>query len=248
MQEYASPDEVEKTLNDSLFNLLVHMVELFHLKVGKELSQSEFQRIWQSLKVFPQLDVGYYSRKLHIDEKWVDGWGGAQKRGNEVEGYFDTDELPKPNVAVYFLLMAITFLDEKLKPRSNNHTSVFAEVECQKRKAEQEAAKESAEFAEKLPTFTMPDGSPALGEELAKAQFMPDGRPWDTLLENDPQYAEIVTIRGKDVLRRKQIATFYDLVTTTEKELLDMPNFGRRSLSHIREFLSHYNLRLDMNI
>jgi hypothetical protein len=244
MQEYTSPDEVKKTLNDSLFNHLVHMVELFHLKAGKELSQSEFQRIWQSLIVFPQLDVGYYSRKLHLDEKWVDGWRGAQKR---VEVYLDTDELPKPNVTVYFLFMAITFLDEKLKPRSNNYASVFAEVEYRKHKAEQEAAKESAEFAEKLPTFIIPDGSPVLDEEMAKALVMPDGRSWDTLLEDDPKYVELVIISARNALKNENILTFKDLLKKSKGELFKVPWFGRKGFKGIQSFLDHHNLELGMN-
>ncbi len=260
MKVYNSPDEVRKAVNDSLFNHLVYMVEQYNLRVGKELSQSEFQRIWQSLEVFPQLDVSYYSKKLHLDEKWVDGWGRAKKRGNEAEGYIDTDELPQPNVTVYFLLMAITFLDEKLKPRSNNHASVFAEVEYRKRKAEKDAAKESTELAEKLSISTMADGSPAIGEELAKAQSMPDGRPWDTILELDVSFVQGVTARTRNCLKNGAIGgrdfphsvmsvqTYRDLVERTEENYLRSPNIGRLTTDEIKEWLAYKGLALGMDL
>lgn len=234
MNEYDSPDEVRKAVNDSLFGHLTDMVEKYNLRLNQVLLQDTFQEMWQSLQAFPQFDISYFSRKLHIEESWVNGWAKAEKRGNEVEGYIETDKLPKSNITVYLLLAAITFLDEKLKPRTG-HRSVFDEVAMRKRKAQQEIAKEASEFAEKT-----------------SAPTMPDGRPWSTELSSDPLYNEMVSFRGRKALakgavdlageprpnRFGPIITFHHLVSRTEAELLSMPDFGRKSLNQVRSFLT----------
>jgi DNA-directed RNA polymerase subunit alpha len=48
-------------------------------------------------------------------------------------------------------------------------------------------------------------------------------------------------------LKNADIKTVGDLVTKCERDLLDLPNFGRRCLDEVKETLAKKGLRLDMN-
>ncbi len=50
--------------------------------------------------------------------------------------------------------------------------------------------------------------------------------------------------RARNALRTENIHTLADLILKTEKQLLKIPNFGRKSLREVKEFLSAKNLTL----
>lgn len=61
------------------------------------------------------------------------------------------------------------------------------------------------------------------------------GRPVEDLAE--------LSMRSRNSLRKEEILTVRDLVQRTEDQMLEIDNFGRKSLEEINEFLSGYGLR-----
>jgi DNA-directed RNA polymerase alpha subunit len=57
-----------------------------------------------------------------------------------------------------------------------------------------------------------------------------------------------VTTRIVNALANEGIETVADLVTRTTAELLRMPNFGRKSLNGINNFLAEHGLHLGMDV
>jgi DNA-directed RNA polymerase subunit alpha len=55
-----------------------------------------------------------------------------------------------------------------------------------------------------------------------------------------------VTVRLYNCLKNANIRTIRDLVTKTEKDLLQKKNFGRKSLNEINEILAGLGLHLGM--
>lgn len=95
--------------------------------------------------------------------------------------------------------------------------------------------------------------------EQAPGSCMPDGRPWNTTLVDDPDFVHYVSVRGQKSLageypeqsgspQNEPILTIKDLVVKTEGELLRRARLGRKSLNEIKEFLSQEGLHLGMDI
>src|SRR5512137_3010896 len=57
-----------------------------------------------------------------------------------------------------------------------------------------------------------------------------------------------LSVRSNNCLRSAGIERIFDLVQKTEEELLKTKNFGRKSLSEIKETLSNLNLALNMDL
>lgn len=57
-----------------------------------------------------------------------------------------------------------------------------------------------------------------------------------------------VTKRSANCLRNENIVYLGDLARFTESEMMKMPNFGRKSLTELRELLAQYNLSFGMNV
>jgi len=76
---------------------------------------------------------------------------------------------------------------------------------------------------------------------------MPDGRPWDTKLEDDPEIF-LVPVQSRRALQIEGIITFKDLVAKNEMEIRRVPRIGRKSLEHVKEFLAQLGLYLGMQI
>mgnify|MGYP006279493599 CR=1 FL=1 len=57
-----------------------------------------------------------------------------------------------------------------------------------------------------------------------------------------------LTVRTYNCLKAESIFTVGELVQRTELELLRMPNFGKKSLSEVKEVLQSYGLKLHMQL
>ncbi|HUE76389.1 MAG TPA: DNA-directed RNA polymerase subunit alpha [Longimicrobiales bacterium] len=57
-----------------------------------------------------------------------------------------------------------------------------------------------------------------------------------------------LSVRSVNSLKKENIITLADLVRRTEDEMLDIENFGVKSLEEIREFLSGHNLHFGMQL
>ena len=55
-----------------------------------------------------------------------------------------------------------------------------------------------------------------------------------------------LSVRSRNSLRRKSIQTLGDLISQTEAEMLEIENFGKKSLSEIYEILDEHGLRFGM--
>lgn len=65
-------------------------------------------------------------------------------------------------------------------------------------------------------------------------------RPIDELAE--------FSVRSVNSLKKEQIVTLADLVRRTESEMLDIENFGAKSLEEIRQFLQEHDLRFGLQL
>ena len=57
-----------------------------------------------------------------------------------------------------------------------------------------------------------------------------------------------LSVRSSNCLQGANLIYIGDIVRKTEKEMLETANFGRKSLNEIRDILSKYNLKFDMNV
>jgi DNA-directed RNA polymerase subunit alpha len=57
-----------------------------------------------------------------------------------------------------------------------------------------------------------------------------------------------LSVRSANCLRNNKIVTVGDLIQKSEIDLLQLPNFGHRSLNEIKEVLAQRGLRLGMQI
>jgi DNA-directed RNA polymerase subunit alpha len=65
-------------------------------------------------------------------------------------------------------------------------------------------------------------------------------RPIDELAE--------LSVRSVNSLKKENIITLGDLVQRTEDQMLDIENFGIKSLEEIRQFLNEHNLHFGMKL
>jgi len=95
-----------------------------------------------------------------------------------------------------------------------------------------------------------------LQEQLAPLVNFDD--PKDEVLESsdqtvDPILMQLiadlpVTARSANCLRNENIVYLGDLASLTEAEMMKMPNFGRKSLTELRELLGNYGLSFGMDL
>ncbi len=68
------------------------------------------------------------------------------------------------------------------------------------------------------------------------------------LLERPIEDLAELSVRSVNSLKKENIITLADLVTRTEDQMLDIDNFGVKSLEEIRQFLSEHNLHFGMKL
>jgi len=57
-----------------------------------------------------------------------------------------------------------------------------------------------------------------------------------------------LSVRSRNSLQKESIGTVGDLIQRTEEEMLDIENFGKKSLKEIQDFLAEHSLRFGMRI
>ena len=57
-----------------------------------------------------------------------------------------------------------------------------------------------------------------------------------------------LSVRSVNSLKKENIITLADLVQRTEEQMLDIENFGVKSLEEIRQFLQDHNLHFGMKL
>lgn len=68
------------------------------------------------------------------------------------------------------------------------------------------------------------------------------------LVQQDVNDLAELSLRSRNSLQKKQIQTVRQLVSHSESEMLDIDNFGRKSLDEITEFLRQHGLRFGMKM
>ncbi len=81
-----------------------------------------------------------------------------------------------------------------------------------------------------------PEGAEPLPQEVQELF----ARPIEDLAE--------LSVRSRNSLQKESIRTLGDLVQRTEDEMLDIDNFGKKSLKEIQDFLSEQGLRFGMEV
>jgi DNA-directed RNA polymerase subunit alpha len=57
-----------------------------------------------------------------------------------------------------------------------------------------------------------------------------------------------LSVRSRNSLQKESISTVGELIQRTEDEMLDIENFGKKSLKEIQDFLAEHNLRFGMKL
>ena len=105
----------------------------------------------------------------------------------------------------------------------------------------EEALRQAAEIlVDRLQIFTDPDRQRALDEFPIEGVGAAAGGGMDDVLIEELELG----VRSYNCLKREGIQTVGDLVTKTEAELLNIPNFGKKSIDEVKEKLAERGLSL----
>ncbi len=104
-----------------------------------------------------------------------------------------------------------------------------------------EALRQAAEIlVDRLQMFTDPDRTRATDEMPGLVQPLTPAGGLDEVLIEDLELG----VRSYNCLKREGIQTIGDLVSKTEAELLNIPNFGKKSIDEVKEKLAERDLSL----
>ena len=105
----------------------------------------------------------------------------------------------------------------------------------------EEALRQAAELlVDRLQIFTDPDRQRAVDEFPIEGIGIAAGSGMDDVLIEELELG----VRSYNCLKREGIQTVGDLVTKTEAELLNIPNFGKKSIDEVKEKLDERGLSL----
>ena len=105
----------------------------------------------------------------------------------------------------------------------------------------EEALRQAAEIlVDRLQIFTDPDRQRAVDEFPIEGVGAAAGGGMDDVLIEELELG----VRSYNCLKREGIQTVGDLVTKTEAELLNIPNFGKKSIDEVKEKLAERGLAL----
>ena len=105
----------------------------------------------------------------------------------------------------------------------------------------EEALRQAAELlVDRLQIFTDPDRQRAFDEFPIEGAGATAGGGMDDVLIEELELG----VRSYNCLKREGIQTVGDLVTKTEAELLNIPNFGKKSIDEVKEKLAERGLAL----
>ena len=105
----------------------------------------------------------------------------------------------------------------------------------------EEALRQAAELlVDRLQIFTDPDRQRAFDEFPIEGVGTTAGGGMDDVLIEELELG----VRSYNCLKREGIQTVGDLVTKTEAELLNIPNFGKKSIDEVKEKLAERGLAL----
>ena len=105
----------------------------------------------------------------------------------------------------------------------------------------EEALRQAADvLVERLQIFTDPDRTRSVDEFPVDGVLPTVGGGMDDMLIEELELG----VRSYNCLKREGIQTVGDLVSKTEAELLNIPNFGKKSIDEVREKLTNRGLSL----
>ncbi len=105
----------------------------------------------------------------------------------------------------------------------------------------EEALRQAAEIlVDRLQIFTDPDRQRAVDEFPIEGVGAAAGGGMDDVLIEELELG----VRSYNCLKREGIQTVGDLVTKTEAELLNIPNFGKKSIDEVKDKLAERGLSL----
>jgi DNA-directed RNA polymerase subunit alpha len=81
-----------------------------------------------------------------------------------------------------------------------------------------------------------PEGASAISEAVQ-----------DLLRQRIEDLAEL-SVRSRNSIQKENIGTLGDLIQRSESEMLEIENFGKKSLQEIKEFLQEHDLRFEMKV
>jgi DNA-directed RNA polymerase subunit alpha len=124
---------------------------------------------------------------------------------------------------------------------------LLLQVETNGSVAPERAVAYAAELARKHLAYMLTFGDGAVGgAAVAGAVRVP--KTLRDLFERPIEDLAELSVRSVNSLKKENISTLGDLVRRTEAEMLDIENFGVKSLEEIRDFLSEHNLHFGMRL
>jgi DNA-directed RNA polymerase subunit alpha len=104
-----------------------------------------------------------------------------------------------------------------------------------------EALRQAAELlVDRLSMFTDPDRTRTPGDSCSRASASCRGGGMDEVLIEELELG----VRSYNCLKREGIQTVGDLISKTEAELLNIPNFGKKSIDEVNDKLAARGLSL----
>jgi hypothetical protein len=250
--------------HDAMVNALVEIAT--EVNRASVLSERDFVDVWFKIMQTGLLDAERFVALIGLPDEMCDQIKQWSKYNPGIYEPGKQNPLPTEQTTRRgFIWFALEVCVSKLVLRSDNRPIHQIILDQAAEKAVDDYVAEERFGADSAEALSRPDSAknavrdlpPGLGGESAKMKLMPDGRPWDTLLEDDPDYESCVAIRGRKSLKgdyvnpqdgHLPIITFKDLVVNTEAELLCRRMFARKSLNGVTEFLSRKDLSLGMTL
>jgi DNA-directed RNA polymerase subunit alpha len=111
----------------------------------------------------------------------------------------------------------------------------------------EEAVAYAADLARKHLEFMLPQATPAAGSRRDDGG-VPVPAPLRDLFRRPIDELAELSVRSVNSLKKENIITLGDLVQRTEDQMLNIENFGIKSLEEIRQFLNEHNLHFGMKL
>lgn len=244
--------------HDAMANALVEIAT----KVNRAsvLSERDFVDVWFKIMQTGLLDAERFVALIGLPDEMCNQIKQWSKYNPGIYEPGKQNPLPTEQTARRgFIWFALEACVSKLVLRSDNRPihQIMLEQAAEKAVNDYVAEEQPGASSAKDAVRDLP---PGLGGESTNKQLMPDGRPWDTKLDDDEDYLYFVSTRARQCLkngvaggeqhpdRRISVVTLRDLVARSESDLLSTPNFGKKSLDEIKAFLSHAGLYLGMDV
>lgn len=150
--------------------------------------------------------------------------------------------------AIYNPVLRANFIVEETRVgQRTDFDQLTLQVETDGSVAPEEAVGYAAALARKHLEYMLRFGQPPEAEPpVPGAVRVPE--PLRDLFDRPIEDLAELSVRSINSLKKENIVTLKDLVQRTEEQMLNIDNFGMKSLDEIRQFLSQHNLHFGMRL